>query len=155
MDERYDLMEHPYRCPPVLPSERSALQPVLGAVYQTYQHALSPMWAALDRSITARYAIQLAWCWDDDHGVVRQDDEARAVVRYSTPNLDDRFSDAASCYYPDLIVLAAIDTYRTALGAAPDPAWQGMPRCRAHFRTLVALPKHRSDERTTIPAQTR
>ncbi|MGW3607141.1 hypothetical protein [Micromonospora sp. NPDC005161] len=155
MDERYDLMEHAYRCPPVLPSERSALQPVLGAVYQTYQHALSPMRAALDRSITARYAIQLAWCWDDDHGVVRQDDEARAVVRYSTPNLDDRFSDAASCYYPDLIVLAAIDTYRTALGAAPDPAWQGMPRCRAHFRTLVALPKHRSDERTTIPAQTR
>ncbi|MEV1320034.1 DUF6745 domain-containing protein [Micromonospora arborensis] len=125
MDERYDLMERPYRCPPVLPSERSALRPVLHAVHHTYRYVLRPMWSAIGRSITARFALQPVWYWADEHGLVDQDDEARAVIRYSTPGLNDQFFDPAWCYWPDLMVLAAIDTYRGSLGVGPDPAWQG------------------------------
>jgi hypothetical protein len=38
------------------------------------------------------------------------------------------YLDAAWSYYPDPVVLAAVDTYRAVLGAAPNPAGEG---CRA------------------------
>lgn len=125
VDGRYDLMERPYRCPPVLPSERLALRPVLHAVHQTYRHVLSPAWSAIDRATSADYTLQPAWYWSDEHGLVDQNDEARAVVRYSTPDLNDRFFDPAWCFYPDLMVLAAIDTYRRVFDTDPGSAWQG------------------------------
>jgi hypothetical protein len=128
MDERYNLMERPYRCSPVTAGERSALQPVLRAVRQAYDSVLGPIWAAIGHPITGAYAMRAAWYWDDDLGFVDRDDEGRAVVRYSLPEINDMYFDAAWCYYPDPVVLAVIDTYRAVLGAAPDPAGEG---CRA------------------------
>ncbi|MBQ1019822.1 hypothetical protein KBX71_18415 [Micromonospora sp. D93] len=80
--------------------------------------------AAIRRLIAARYALRPAWYWPEEQGLVDQD-EAPAVVRYSTPDLNDRLFDPAWCYNPDLMVLATIDIYRSRLGAGLDPAWQG------------------------------
>ncbi|WP_406037508.1 hypothetical protein OG799_23135 [Micromonospora sp. NBC_00898] len=114
-----------YRCSPLTDLERSTLRPVLQAVRRTYDLVHSPIWSALDRHVTARYTMQPAWYWADDHGFVDQDDEARPLVRYSLPDLDDRFFYPAWCYYPDWVVLSAIDTSRAVLGAVPDLAWEG------------------------------
>ncbi|GAA4581235.1 hypothetical protein GCM10023176_61870 [Micromonospora coerulea] len=124
VEERYDLMEHPYRCSPVLPTERAALQPVLHAVRSSYDSVLRRTWNALGRA-ARDYTLHPAWYWYDHQTTVDQDDEARAVVRYCLPDLDDRFFDPAWHFYPDLVVLAAIDTYRAVFATAPDPRWEG------------------------------
>ncbi|MEH0829890.1 hypothetical protein [Micromonospora sp. CPCC 205714] len=124
MDERYDLMEHPYLCSPVLPAERAALQPVLTAVRSTYEQVLRPTWDALGQAVR-RYALHPAWYWHDHHTMVEQKDEARAVVQYCLPDANDQFFDPAWHFYPDLVVLAAIDTYRTAFGTTPNSGWEG------------------------------
>ncbi|QGN49823.1 hypothetical protein GKC29_25360 [Micromonospora sp. WMMC415] len=90
MDERYDLMERPYQCRPSCRSNARRCTPVLRAVRQAYDLVLSPMWRALGQSITGRYTLHPAWYWDNDHGFVDQNDDGRAVVRYSLPDLDDR-----------------------------------------------------------------
>ncbi|MFG1872314.1 DUF6745 domain-containing protein [Micromonospora arborensis] len=92
----------------------------------TYRRVLSPMWSTTDRPITARFALQPASCWADEHGLVDQDDEAGAVsFATAHPASTTRFFGPAWCCYPDLMVLAAIDTYRDSLGVELDPAWQG------------------------------
>ncbi|WP_406062936.1 DUF6745 domain-containing protein [Micromonospora sp. NBC_00860] len=82
------------------------------------------MWSAIDRTISAIHA-PTGLVLVNGHGLVDQDDEARAVVRYSTPGLHDRSFDPAWCFYPDLMVLAAIDTYRRVFDTDPGAAWQG------------------------------
>ncbi|GAB3186671.1 hypothetical protein GCM10027259_51320 [Micromonospora palomenae] len=124
MDERYDLMEHPYLCSPVLPAERAALRPVLTAVRSTYEQVLRPAWDALGTAVRS-YPLRAVRYWQDHHTGVEQKDEARAVVQYCLPDAKDRFFDPAWHFYPDLVVLAAIDTYRTAFGTTPNPGWKG------------------------------
>jgi hypothetical protein len=100
VEERYDLTEYPYRCSPVLPAERSALQPVLHAVRSSYDRVLRPTWDALGRA-ARDYDLHPAWYWYDHFSPVDHDDEARAVVQYCLPDLRDRFFDPAWHFYPD------------------------------------------------------
>ncbi|MFC0504979.1 DUF6745 domain-containing protein [Micromonospora costi] len=73
--------------------------------------------------MTGNYRMRPVWFWDDEDGFVDQDDEAHAVVRYILRH-DDRFFEPAWTYYPDWLMLAAIDTYHAITAAAPDPAWE-------------------------------
>ncbi|MFG1872258.1 low molecular weight phosphatase family protein [Micromonospora arborensis] len=61
------------------------------------------MWSAIDHSITARFALEPAWYWADEHGLVNQDDQANAAIRWSTLDLNDQYFNPAWCYYPDLM----------------------------------------------------
>ncbi|MEH0934436.1 DUF6745 domain-containing protein [Micromonospora psammae] len=124
VDERYDLMEHPYLCSPVLPAERAVLQPVLTTLHSTYEQRLRPAWDALG-PVMRSYALSAARYWQAYDTGVEQKDEARAVVQYCLPDANDRFFDPAWHFYPDLVVLAAIDTYRTAFATTPLPGWEG------------------------------
>lgn len=124
VEARYNLMEHRYRCDPVTEPERTALAPVLSAVRQVYDLVHCPIWATIDRSATARYTMEPAWFWHDESGFVDQDDVGHALVRYCLCH-DDRFFEPAWNYYPDWVVLAAIDAYPALLGTAPGPAWKG------------------------------
>ncbi|MGC4797162.1 DUF6745 domain-containing protein [Micromonospora saelicesensis] len=122
VDERYDLMERPYRCLPVLPSERSALRPVLHTLHlparpQPHVGGDRPFG---HRPLRAPTGLLLG----RGAGARDQDDEACAVIRYSTPDLNDRFFVSGWCYYPDLMVLATRDAYRSYLGVGLDPARQ-------------------------------
>ncbi|MBM0259888.1 DUF6745 domain-containing protein [Micromonospora sp. 4G55] len=124
MDERYDLMENPYLCSPVLPAERAALEPVLTAVHRTCEQVLRPAWDALGPAVRS-YLLCAVRYWHDHQTGVEQNDETRAVVQYCLPNVRDRFFDPAWHFYPDLVVLAAIDTYRTAFDTTPNSGWEG------------------------------
>ncbi|MCW3819419.1 hypothetical protein ONA91_33755 [Micromonospora sp. DR5-3] len=83
-----------------------------------------PIWATLDGRATELYTMQPAWCWEDEHGFVDQDDEGHAVIRHSLGH-DDRFFETAWNYFPDWILLATIGTYPALLAPAPGRAWGG------------------------------
>ncbi|WP_433281810.1 DUF6745 domain-containing protein [Micromonospora sp. CA-244673] len=124
VEARYDLMEYPYRCNPVTEPEGAALAPVLHAVRQVYDLVHAPIWASIDRDITASYTLLPARFWDTESSIVDQDDEGHAVVRYCL-NPRDWFFEPAWNLYPDWLLLATIDTYQQLLETTPDPAWEG------------------------------
>ncbi|MEU1969429.1 DUF6745 domain-containing protein [Micromonospora sediminicola] len=124
VEARYDLMEHPYRCNPVTEQERTALTPVLQTVRQVYDQAHRPIWAAIDRHLAYAYSLHAAWFWNDDQTLVEEDDEARALIRYCLNPRDWSF-DPAWNYYPDWLVLAAIDAYQELFGTTAGPGWNG------------------------------
>ncbi|MGN9811438.1 hypothetical protein ACTMSW_19035 [Micromonospora sp. BQ11] len=111
IEERYDLMEHPYRCHPVTDAELAALRPVVSAVWQSYEGLIIPSWRLINPHLSHDYHLQPAWYWDDNPYIVNQNDEARAVVRYALPDYNDQIVEAAWRYWPDPIVLATIDSY--------------------------------------------
>ncbi|MFI7578312.1 hypothetical protein [Micromonospora sp. NPDC049497] len=125
MEERYDLRERPYRCHPVTDAELATLRPLVSAVRQTFEDVTVPLWRLIDPLLTHNYHLQPVWYWDDNRCMVDQDDEARAVVRYALPDYDDQIIEAAWRYWPDPIVLAAIDSYPSL--PATHPLWR---RCR-------------------------
>ena len=124
VEARYDLMEYPYRCNPVTEPERTTLKPVLDTVRRVYDLVHRPIWATIDRDLTASYTMQPVWFWDTERSIVDQDDEGHAVIRYCL-NPHDWFFDPPWNYYPDWLLLATIDTYHTVLGTPPDAAWEG------------------------------
>ncbi|MET8836973.1 DUF6745 domain-containing protein [Micromonospora sp. NPDC004540] len=124
IEARYNLMEYRYRCNPVTEPERSALEPVLETVRRVYDLVHGPIWATIDRNLTASYAMLSAWFWDVGSSIVDQDDEGHAIVRYCL-NPRDWFFEPAWNYYPDWLLLATIDTYQEVLGTRPDAAWDG------------------------------
>ncbi|MFY1623805.1 hypothetical protein ACN261_32260 [Micromonospora sp. WMMD723] len=95
------------------------LQPRAGQAWRPVAHPVR-----LRATYTRSDGMRPAWFWRDDQTIVDCDDEEYAVVR-SCLGPRDWFFDPAWHYYPDWILLAAIDTYRQMFGAAPGPMGEG------------------------------